>query len=438
MNCSVKKLFVGLWFFVFFRLHSAGNQATMFECDLDADLVEHSIAHAPEKIKRMLTRVTSKKYIGPKPKKLLLHGPSGSGKTTLAQAFAQRCGYECKVVHGPAIGDRFHNSGSQDLVEILQELQQLQEPTVVVIDEITALTRDYGKKMNYDNKTVEALWLFLDGCAALSDVIVIATTNYVDKLPQQLKDRFNGALIEIPAPDYHERYSLIMHYLSDDNDCYESDVNYIARWTKGCSVRVIKNIIEDAQAYALELDECLSYQHLYKAACDNGVTFSWLTWYIPKITWDKETKETVWTAVQFAAPLCVSIIGICLQTYQAYKASRENHMFQEENRKLQMKLHENNLEFQAETQEVQLQFQHSMAVWQNGIQQKLHQQGMDAQEKAYDHQANVGYWSGIPIVGPMIGSARNDSLRKQKEEQKQKLQAIEQGKASIAALPSKK
>lgn len=233
-------------------------------------------------------------------------------------------------------------------------------------------------------------------------------------------------MIEVPAPTLSRRIALIKHYLPQEHACSERDICYIACWTNALSARAVKHIVEEAKALAAEQKRLINYYHLRSAAEENGVSFSWLKWYMPKIEINKENKETWWQGIQFAAPLIVSIAGICIQSYQTYKASQENQKLHAANKELQMKLHNDNLLFQADMQKNQMQFQVDMSKNQLQIQQKLHDQGMEAQEKAYDFQSNVGFWGGIPIVGPMIGSWRHQVSLQRKEDEKKKL-ALEQG-----------
>jgi vesicle-fusing ATPase len=156
---------------------------------------------------------------------LLLHGPPGCGKTALAREISRLLtDRPPKIVSAPELLDRWVG-GSEKLVRGLFADAELEltmcneDPTksglhVVVIDEIDAVFRkrssatDSGEVVRAS--AVNQILAKLDGIKALSNVLVIGTTNRRELLDEALLRP--GRLevhIEVPLPDKEGRREIL-------------------------------------------------------------------------------------------------------------------------------------------------------------------------------------------------------------------------------------
>lgn len=383
---------------------------SLFRPDIDDKLAFESISAAPERVQVFASRLMRRNYSGPKPKRLLLHGPAGSGKTTIATALAKLASRECYVIHGPAIGDQYQNSGAQDLKAVADTLSATTAPCILVIDEIAALTGSYGEKYNsHDSKTTEALWLLLDACDHNPNVMVVATTNYIDKVPKQLKDRFKGSTVEIPLPEYKHRRDLIASYLPKDHQCTPSELMYVARWTSNLSVRAIKSIVQEAIAYAADGDESVCYEHLNKAMKHHGAAHGWFWWIPSTKDMAKEEKEHAWDVVKFAVPTALTVIGMCLSYWLAYDSKMltitlQNDMKNfnkeqnEDNKKFQRELNEDNKRFNRQLQQEGFAFQLNLQNQSMAEQKRMHDENMAQQKLSFEEQQKSGFWNKVSLA----------------------------------------
>ena len=121
------------------------------------------------------------------------------------------------------------------------------EPHVLILDEINIFAEQKDNKMNHEMNSASVLWLLLDKCATNPNILIIATANDVTKLPPQLKDRFEGNIIEISAGDWNNRLSTLKFYLSKGQHlCDEYYLIALAQKTEGFSHRQLEALVKSA------------------------------------------------------------------------------------------------------------------------------------------------------------------------------------------------
>lgn len=157
---------------------------------------------------------------------ILVHGPQGTGKTT-ALNLAVR-----EIIHlgGIAVFSR----RPHDLIGGLNIIREVEpdRPIVVLIEDLDDLIR-------YDEEEVLAL---LDGESQIENVVFIATTNYIEKLPQRIVNRPSrfDAIIEIGLPDESIRSAFLMNKIHTTEGPNGED---LVALTEGFSISHIKELI---------------------------------------------------------------------------------------------------------------------------------------------------------------------------------------------------
>lgn len=119
---------------------------------------------------------------------LLLVGPYGTGKSTLACALAYKAGWRCEFLTAADFkGNGARNVTGDKLHDKIEEIAQLNEKTVIVLDEMNTLV-EYFESENHDSGyTALTLWQLLDKYRKSPNLFFIFTANRDHKNPPQLK-----------------------------------------------------------------------------------------------------------------------------------------------------------------------------------------------------------------------------------------------------------
>ncbi len=152
--------------------------------------------------------------------KLLLSGPPGTGKTTFARAV-------CNTLHVPLLATSLATMLEPGyLGDVLKAMTSAFEtasdhaPAILFIDEFENIgKRSAGgdKNAEYWNSVVNRMLELLDGATRTEGVIVVAATNFADRIDGALLR--SGRLetrIDIPLPDTTALAGILEHHLGSD------------------------------------------------------------------------------------------------------------------------------------------------------------------------------------------------------------------------------
>jgi ATP-dependent Zn protease len=149
---------------------------------------------------------------------LLLVGRPGTGKTTLARAIAKECGIKFIVASAArwqAAGylDAHLRAMRADFVEARRYA-----PAILFIDEVDSIgSREQltGSAQQYQTEVINALLELIQGFEVEAPVVVMAATNYLDKVDPAL--RRPGRLdqvVQIPLPNIPSLEQIFRYYLA--------------------------------------------------------------------------------------------------------------------------------------------------------------------------------------------------------------------------------
>lgn len=189
------------------------------------------------------------------PSGILFHGEPGTGKTLLARAIAGEA--DVPFIYA-TIGDltsSFQAGGSKKINNLFKGARKI-APCIVFIDEIDAIGMNRGMLGSSEaNQTLNALLSELDGFNKKTGVLVIATTNCIERLDPALirSGRFDRKL-RIKTPSNSKiRKQMFEHFLSKYS-CEEEVLNsldVLARETIGCTGADIETICNEAGILAI-------------------------------------------------------------------------------------------------------------------------------------------------------------------------------------------
>ena len=103
----------------------------------------------------------------------------------------------------------------------------------------------------------EILLSILDGELNIDNVVYVATTNYIDQIPDRIKNRPSrfATVVEIPAPDYQSRLQYLEAKLSLESGL---DLSQWAKLTEGFTIDHLKDLIVSVLCLKLPLEIAVS------------------------------------------------------------------------------------------------------------------------------------------------------------------------------------
>ncbi|HEY5428126.1 MAG TPA: AAA family ATPase, partial [Solirubrobacteraceae bacterium] len=212
---------------------------------------------AKEELREIVDFLRSPKQfreLGAKPPSgILLHGPPGTGKTLLAKAVAHESGASFFSQSASSFVEMFAGLGSARIRRLFKEARS-HAPAIIFIDELDAVgTARAGGAANREyDQTLNQLLTEMDGFNAKGDVVVLASTNLLEKLDQALlrPGRFDRHIFVSP-PDVVGRERIFE--VHSRNKPVDESVNFtlLARQTSGLTGADLANICNEAAINAV-------------------------------------------------------------------------------------------------------------------------------------------------------------------------------------------
>jgi cell division protease FtsH len=189
------------------------------------------------------------------PRGVLLFGPPGTGKTMLARAVAAQAGVDFFSASGSSFVEMFVGRGAARIRRLFKEARKSGR-AVIFIDELDAVggARSGGGDGGSSEReqALNQLLVELDGFEKdPGTVIVIAASNYVDKLDKALlrPGRFDRQVLVAP-PDRTGREAILHAHAKGKPLADDLDLTDVARKTTGMTGAQLANALNEAAIIA--------------------------------------------------------------------------------------------------------------------------------------------------------------------------------------------
>jgi len=189
------------------------------------------------------------------PRGVLLYGPPGTGKTMLARAVAAQAGVDFFAASGSSFVEMFVGRGAARIRRLFKEARKAGR-AVIFIDEIDAVggARGGGSDgaTSEREQALNQLLVELDGFEKdPGTVIVIAASNYVDKLDKALlrPGRFDRQVLVAP-PSRDGREAILRSHAKGKPLASDLDLTDVARKTTGMTGAQLANALNEAAIIA--------------------------------------------------------------------------------------------------------------------------------------------------------------------------------------------
>ena len=194
-----------------------------------------------EEIRDFFTRGEKfKKYGFAHKRGFLFHGPPGTGKSTLLRLIEERFIENFK-------GVVFLWNGDQSLKNIIECFRTFEadRPLCIVVEDLDRVLMDCEHE----------LLGVLDGQVALNNVVFLATTNFLEAIPERVKNRPSriDRLVLVPPPPLEARFMYLLNL-----GLSQQEATDIAAVTGGMSMAHLKEVVVSHLCLEMPLKEILA------------------------------------------------------------------------------------------------------------------------------------------------------------------------------------
>ncbi|MFC7222806.1 AAA family ATPase [Halalkalicoccus sp. GCM10025322] len=181
------------------------------------------------------------------PRGVLLYGPSGTGKTLVSRAVIDELDVHVRTLSGPEI---FSGSyGEEDPLGAAFEAAERDEPALLFIDEIDAITSDRDAGGDLERRVTARLLSLMDD--ASERLTVLATTDRVNELDPALRrpGRFDRE-IEIGVPDEEGREEILAIHTRGVALADDVEIERYAEHTHGFVGADLEDLVRESAMHA--------------------------------------------------------------------------------------------------------------------------------------------------------------------------------------------
>lgn len=202
-------------------------------------------------------------YKIPIPSGVIFHGPPGCGKSFIAKNLAERLKLKCFKVN-PSEFASIYVHGGQENIKIFFEKMTLESPCVIIFEELDAILPNRKNDLSHSYSSEVNEFLIHLEQAASKDILIIGTTNHLDKIDSAAirPGRFDLKVL-VEVPDLEARHEFIMQYMKDRPSEF-IDWDLLADNTEDYSFSDLKLLIDSVAKTAISQKEQIGMKHFYK------------------------------------------------------------------------------------------------------------------------------------------------------------------------------
>lgn len=173
---------------------------------------------------------------------ILLYGPPGTGKTTVVNQLIRLVVQKKDMI--VLLGA--HPSWVKAIVKSIREIEKVSRPVLVVWEEFETMVHN----------SEGALLSLLDGVSQVNNIIYLATTNYLERIPPRIKNRPSrfADVVEIGYPSAQVREKFLKSKIHKDD---KVDVKLWVEKTEGLSIDHLKDLIISVLVLEVPFDEAV-------------------------------------------------------------------------------------------------------------------------------------------------------------------------------------
>jgi len=180
----------------------------------------------------------------PTNKGIILSGPPGTGKTLLVKAVVEKTDMTTILVSPEMIRN--------DTISSVYNMARRYSPSMVILEDVDTSAGIHRKLR--DHPVLGEVLQALDGISDNAGVFTIATTNYLERIDDALKDRPGrfSRIITVPVPDAGTRRVLIERLAPEFRvDEADLDLDWLTENTQGYTGDWLRNLFVTARLFAI-------------------------------------------------------------------------------------------------------------------------------------------------------------------------------------------
>ena len=172
---------------------------------------------------------------------ILLYGPPGTGKTSVVNQIINLAVKKDMIIFYNAPPDWIRQAA-----EFVREIEKDNRPIMVIWEEFESWI---------DNREDDILSL-LDGISQINNIVYLATTNYIDKIPERIRNRPSrfADVVEVGYPNGATRKKFF------ESKIRKEDKVNIAKWveeTEGLSIDHLKDLIISVLVLGISFEDAI-------------------------------------------------------------------------------------------------------------------------------------------------------------------------------------
>lgn len=199
------------------------------------------------------------------PNGILLYGPPGVGKSFIIRKLAEELNYNYVEVKGSDLATPYIHGSVGNIGKVFGMAKE-KAPTILCFNEISALVpdrRNLNSNSSYKEEETSEFLTQLEE-AADDNILVIGTTNYIDRIDDAVlrPGRFDKK-IHVPPPDLKARKEIFKLSLSGRPHDKDIDFDRLAELTQDFSAaEIVEGVVETSARNAANLNKTVIDQEL--------------------------------------------------------------------------------------------------------------------------------------------------------------------------------